>query len=152
MARYAVLFRDTGSSPSLEMVRDGFSILGFLLPPLWLAWHRLWIETAGVVAAMLTLALLGEFAGLQVAAPVISTLLSVFIGLEGAALRVAALRRRGWTELGAVEADSTDEADSRAAAILASRMNSGGAPRTVSSLPRGMGRPSPSLSFFGYPD
>ena len=32
------------------LVRDGFSFLAFLLPPLWLLWHRLWIEAALVFA------------------------------------------------------------------------------------------------------
>ena len=33
-------------------VRDGFSWLAFLLPPLWLLWHRLWLEAALVVVAV----------------------------------------------------------------------------------------------------
>ena len=33
------------------LVRDGFSFLAFLLPPLWLLWHRLWIEAALAFAA-----------------------------------------------------------------------------------------------------
>ena len=32
------------------LVRDAFSVLAFLLPPLWLLWHRLWIEAALVFA------------------------------------------------------------------------------------------------------
>ena len=33
-------------------IRDGFSFLAFLLPPLWLLWHRLWIEAALALAAL----------------------------------------------------------------------------------------------------
>ena len=43
----------------------------------------------------------------------LSLLVSLFAGLEGAALRIAALRRRGWREIGIVEADSEDDAETR---------------------------------------
>ncbi|TIW44359.1 MAG: DUF2628 domain-containing protein, partial [Mesorhizobium sp.] len=35
-----------GEKPDVTFVRDGFSWLGFLVSPLWLLWHRLWIEAA----------------------------------------------------------------------------------------------------------
>ena len=33
-------------------VRDGFSLLAFLVPPLWLLWHRLWIEAVLAFAVL----------------------------------------------------------------------------------------------------
>ena len=86
------------------LVRDAFSVLAFLLPPLWLLWHRLWIEAALAFALGVALTALGEVAGLGFAGAALSLLVSIYVGLEGAALRVNALRRRGWREWGVVEA------------------------------------------------
>ena len=88
-------------------------MLAFLAPPFWLLWHRLWIEAALALAAMLGLALLGEAEGYGWSGSVFSLLLSIYIGLEGVALRIAALRRRGWVEWGAVDAESNSEAEIR---------------------------------------
>lgn len=94
-------------------VRDGFSVPAFLVPPLWLLWHRLWIEAALALAVAMGLAAIGEMAGLGLTGSLLSLLVSIYVGLEGAALRLAALRRRGWHEWGAVEADSFDDAETR---------------------------------------
>jgi len=94
-------------------VRDGFSWLGFFFSPLWLAWHRLWIEAALTFAAMAALSMLGEKLGLEWAGSALSLLVSLYIGLEGQGLRLAALRRRGWHEWGVVEADRLEDAEIR---------------------------------------
>ncbi len=95
------------------MVRDGFAFLAFLLPPLWLLWHRLWIEAAFVIAASVALTALGETAGFGFIGAALSLLVSLFVGLEGMALRVNALRRRGWREWGVVEARNAAAAEIR---------------------------------------
>ncbi|MER9230758.1 DUF2628 domain-containing protein [Mesorhizobium sp. M0622] len=94
-------------------VRDGFAWLGLLVPPLWLAWHRLWVEAALAFVAMGLLSMLGERLGLETAGSLLSLLVSLYVGLEGQGLRIAALRRRGWHEWGVVEADRLDDADIR---------------------------------------
>ena len=91
-------------------IRDSFHFLAFLVPPLWLAWHRLWIEALVALAAMVLLGALGSVSGFAQTAPLLSLLVSVYVGLEAPALRVAALRRRGWFEWGVVDADSRDDA------------------------------------------
>src|SRR5436190_21986604 len=98
---------------STTFVRDGFSWLAFLVAPLWLAWHRLWIEAGLAFVAMGLLSLLGERLGLDWAGSALSLLVSFYIGLEGQGLRIAALRRRGWHEWGVVEARNMDDADIR---------------------------------------
>ncbi|MBA3448391.1 MAG: DUF2628 domain-containing protein [Pseudaminobacter sp.] len=116
MAIYVVVEppRKSGrDAPDAIFVRDGFSVLAFLIPPLWLLWHRLWIEAALALAVAMTLAAIGEMAGLGLTGSLLSLLVSIYVGLEGAALRLAALRRRGWYEWGAVEADSFDDAETR---------------------------------------
>lgn len=94
-------------------VRDGFAFLAFLLPFFWLLWHRLWIEAALALGVTLVLGGLGEYGGAGPLASLLSLLVSIYVGLEGAALRMAALRRRGWREAGVVEADSMADAEIR---------------------------------------
>jgi hypothetical protein len=121
MASYTVMTapgRAGPDGPEAEYVRDGFAIIAFLVPWLWLLWHRLWIEALFAIAAALGLAALANIAGYGVAAPLISLLVSIYVGLEGPALRIAALRRRGWQEWGVVEADSVDDAEIRFLAEL----------------------------------
>ena len=141
-----------GERPSLY-VRDGFHIVAFLVPPLWLLWHRLWIEAALAFAVMLALSTLGSVVGIGSAAPALSLLVSFYVGLEGAAMHVATLRRRGWTEWGVVDADNRDEAEIRhlfAAAPLQAPEIEPALPISSFSPPR----PAPSgpaLGLFAYP-
>lgn len=93
------------------LVRDGFSVLAFLVPPLWLLWHRLWIEAALAFAASVALTALGETAGLGFTGAALSLLVSIYVGLEGPGLRINALRRRGWRDWGVVEASDAGEAE-----------------------------------------
>ncbi|QKC87411.1 DUF2628 domain-containing protein [Mesorhizobium sp. NZP2234] len=94
-------------------VRDGFTWLGLLVPPLWLAWHRLWIEAGLAFVVMGLLSMAGQKLGLGFASSLLSLLVSLYVGLEGQGLRVAALRRRGWHEWGVVHAGRLDDADIR---------------------------------------
>ncbi len=115
MAIYVVM-EPPGRSEKADattFVRDGFSWLGFLVPPLWLLWHRLWIEAALAFVVMGVLSMLGERLGLGLTGSLLSLLVSLYVGLEGQGLRIAALRRRGWREWGVVEADGLDDADMR---------------------------------------
>ncbi|TIX28651.1 MAG: DUF2628 domain-containing protein, partial [Mesorhizobium sp.] len=79
-----------GEKPDVTFVRDGFSWLGFLVSPLWLLWHRLWIEAALAFVAMALLSMIAEGLSLGLAGPLLSLLVSLYVGLEGQALRIAA--------------------------------------------------------------
>ncbi|WP_421927920.1 DUF2628 domain-containing protein [Neoaquamicrobium sediminum] len=139
------------------IVRDGFHILAFLLPAIWLLVHRLWLETLAVVLAGLVIGLLGAWCGSGTAS-LASLMLALFVGLEGSALRVAALRRRGWREWGVVEAGDAREAEIR---YLADIGHGHGARDTVSdAVPTAPvrtvqrpapTRPVPALGMLGYP-
>jgi hypothetical protein len=136
------------------LVRDGFHLFGFLTPPLWLLWHRLWIEAIVAFAAAMVLGVLGEVAGLGLAGSLLSLLVSVYVGIEGAALRLAALRRRGWKEWGAVEADNFDDAEARY--LIEAERQAGGELREPGlpawSQPIVPARRSePALGLFNYP-
>ncbi|TPI22352.1 DUF2628 domain-containing protein [Mesorhizobium sp. B3-2-1] len=115
MTAYVVM-EPPGRSEKVDtttLVRDGFTWLGLLVPPLWLAWHRLWVEAALAFVVMGVLSMLGQKLGLGVAGSLLSLLVSLYVGLEGQGLRIAALRRRGWHEWGVVEAGWLGEADIR---------------------------------------
>ena len=115
MATYVVM-EPPGRSEKVDataFIRDGFTWLGLLVPPLWLAWHRLWIEAGLAFVVMGALSMAGQNLGLGLASSLLSTLVSFYIGLEGQGLRIAALRRRGWHEWGAVQAGRLDDADIR---------------------------------------
>lgn len=142
----------TEAATGAVLVRDAFSFLAFLLPPLWLLWHRLWIEAALAFAAGVALTALGEVAGLGFTGAALSLLVSLYVGLEGATLRLNALSRRGWREWGVVEAASLDEAEIRYCAGEEPVL-SGDAPPAASPLPL-QGRPAasgPALGLFSYP-
>lgn len=96
-----------------KFVRDKFSVLAFIAPAIWLAWHRLWIEAFAALAAAIALAALGTLAGFQNTAPLLSILVSIFVAIEGPQLRIWALERRGYVQVAALEADHEAEAEIR---------------------------------------
>lgn len=101
------------SADATVFVRDGFAWLGFLSPPLWLLWHRLWIEAALALVAIGLISAFGGSYGMRLAGPLLIFLVMLYVGLEGQALRISALARRGWKQCGVVVADSLDDADAR---------------------------------------
>lgn len=115
MASWVVLKRTRrpGAGPDLAFVRDGFSFWAFVFPPLWLLWRRLWLEALAVFAVLLAATALDTVGGMAPAASIVSLLVSVFVGIEGNGLRVAAYERRGWTADAAIDAGSVDEAELR---------------------------------------
>lgn len=156
MAIYVVMEPPGAAGSEAEtravFVRDAFSAIAFLLPPLWLLWHRLWIEAAIALIAAVALSALGEMAGLGFTGGALSLLVSVYVGLEGPALRIAALTRRGWRQWGVVEASGRDEAEIR---YIAGTAPEQAVRETVVQAPQPqLGRPAasgPALGLFSYP-
>lgn len=155
MAIYVVMEPRRGADADEVYVRDGFHWLGFLLPLVWLLWNRLWIETVLLLAVMLGLGVLGETSGsAEMVVGGFTLLVSVYVGLEGPALRLWALRRRGYGEWGAIEAANRADAEIR---YLSAR--TGDAPDEQRPLPpirEGMAPVTtagnePELGLFGYP-
>ncbi|HEY4193094.1 MAG TPA: DUF2628 domain-containing protein [Mesorhizobium sp.] len=102
-----------GNAVDTAFMRDGFSWPGFLVPPLWLLWHRLWIEAVLAFVAIGLLIALGETFDAPLSAMLLVVLVMLYVGLEGQALRVGALARRGWRQWGVVVADDVEDADAR---------------------------------------
>src|SRR5438876_10849371 len=88
------------SAPAPErfvFVRDGFSFWAFLLAPLWMLWHRLWLVFLGycvlAIALQAGLQAIGASFGVRLTA---GALLALLAGLEAARLRRSTLAGRGW--------------------------------------------------------
>ena len=98
----------------LVFVRDGFHFWAFLLGPLWLAWHRLWLALIGYIAMMAAV----EIMLLQLHSGAVTRFVSMFLialltGFEAASLRRWTLSRRKWRQLDIVVADDTETAERR---------------------------------------
>jgi len=105
------------SAPNPErfvFVRDGFSFWAFLLGPLWMLWHRLWLVfiVYAAIAVLLQIALYLVDASLLVSFTV-GALLALLVGFEAATLRRMTLARRGWASAGAVVGDDIESAERR---------------------------------------
>jgi hypothetical protein len=135
------------------LVRDAFAFLAFLVPPLWLLWHRLWIEAAIAFAASVGLTAVSERVGLGFTGAALSLLVSIFVGLEGRALWINALRRRGWRDWGVVEASDVGEAEIRyLAGEETTEAVQPAVPHSTTVRPAPAGLASgPALGLFDYP-
>ncbi|PHP68629.1 hypothetical protein CSC94_01090 [Zhengella mangrovi] len=114
MASFVVMEPPAGDARrETRFIRDGFAVLAFIVPPLWFAWHRLWVEAIVSLALLVAAGALVELQGFAMASSLLSLLVSLYAGLEANGLRIAGLSRRGWREAGVVEAASPAEAELR---------------------------------------
>lgn len=95
-------------------VRDGFHWWAFLLAPLWMLRHRLWIEfilyaliVGGVTFALRRLGIAGSAGGW------IALLLAMLVGMEASTLRRWKLSRRGFEQVGIVVGDTLEDVERR---------------------------------------
>ena len=95
-------------------VRDGFHAWAFLLGPVWLIRHRLWLVLIGYfalsVVGAVALALLHASAGTCL---VVMLLIALLMGFEAASLRRWTLSGRKWRQLDVVVADDEESAERR---------------------------------------
>jgi len=105
------------SAPDPErfvFVRDGFSIWAFLLAPLWMLRHRLWLAFLGYVIVVVALSIgLRAIGASTTLANVVTALVSLLVGFEAATLRRFGLARRGWRNVGIVVGDDLESAERR---------------------------------------
>jgi hypothetical protein len=106
---------ETAADPTrFVFVRDGFHFWAFLLGPVWMLWHRLWL------VFVLYLVLSGALhVGLWLTGATSATtffvglLVSILIGLEASTLRRWTYHRRGWATVGVVAAADAETAERR---------------------------------------
>lgn len=106
---------DAASSPERFMfVRDGFHFWAFVLAPLWLLLHRLWlallIYVVGYGALSFGLAIARVSLSSQL---IVGLLIALLMGFEASSIWRWTLNRRGWTTLGFVVAGDAETAERR---------------------------------------
>lgn len=113
MTRYLVFEPAGASGPSTAAVflRDRFSVFAFVFTFLWMFRHGLWLWGLGTIALFVAINGLGAVQGFETSATLISLLLGILIGLEAPSLRASKLRRKGWNDVAAFEAQNGDEAE-----------------------------------------
>ena len=95
-------------------VRDGFYWWAFLLTPLWMLRHRLWVTLAVYLVVTAGLDATLHFVGISAfAIALIGVLISLLVGFEASTLRRFALKRRRWTNAGVVSGDDLEDAERR---------------------------------------
>ena len=106
---------ETASAPERFLfVRDGFYFWAFVLAPLWLLAHRLWLTFIGYVllniAVGFGLTLIGASSTVKW---VVGLLIALVIGFEAGSLWRWTLARRRWRTLGFVVAGDAEMAERR---------------------------------------
>jgi hypothetical protein len=152
MATWMVMEKREAGEQDAEVIRDGFSLVAFLFPLVWLLWHRLWIEAGAYVVLALALIGIGWLLGMGDASGLLALTLNLLVGLEASTLRQTAMRRRGWEEWGPVEASDSREALMR---YLAEAGHLDVEAETQPALPMrytGTAATGPALGLFAYPD
>jgi hypothetical protein len=95
-------------------VRDGFSFWAFLLAPLWMLRHRMWLVLLGycvvIVALEIGLRALDVPGSVNLAVGII---LALLIGFEAGTLRRFTLGRRRWTNVGIIVGENREAAERR---------------------------------------
>src|ERR1700677_4252770 len=105
---------DVRATDRFTFVRDGFHFWAFVLGPIWLAWHRLWLALIGsiVVIAAIDFSMTALGFGTMAALSAI-LLLALLLGFEAASLQRWTLSRRNWRQLDIVVADDEESAERR---------------------------------------
>jgi hypothetical protein len=105
--------KETAASPDrFAFVRDGFYFWAFLLGPLWMFWHGMWLVLFLYLvltgALQVALWVLGVSAFVKFA---VGVLISLLVGFEAGSLRRFTLRR--WTDRGIVVGPTREAAEHR---------------------------------------
>lgn len=93
------------------LVKEGFSWPALVLGILWTLWHRLWIESAALLALFLALGIILDYADPgEPIESVIMLAVAVLIGAAAADWRRQSLQRRGYREGGVVSGPDMESA------------------------------------------
>lgn len=128
-----------------RFVRDGFHFWAFLLGPLWMLWHRLWLVlltyVVTITALQAGLLALSMSTGIKLA---VGFLIAVLVGFEAGTLRRWSLRR--WSNIGVVVAPTREEAERR---FFASWEEGATLPPSTAPLPPKAPMPQPPSEVIG---
>ena len=103
-----------GHAMRFRFVRDGFHFWAFLLAPLWMLRHRLWIELVAYLLIVRGAAFMMRRLGIEESTGFwVALFLAVLIGIEASSLLRWKLARRGFEQIGIVVGDDLEEAERR---------------------------------------
>jgi len=95
-------------------VREGFYFWAFVLAPLWMLWHRLWLVLVLYIVIAAGIENASYYADVGAAGvAVIQLALSFLVGLEASTLRRFTLTRRSFRNVGIVVGDDLESAEQR---------------------------------------
>ena len=107
-------YESSAAPERFAFVRDGFSFWAFLLSPLWMLRHRLWLVLVGYVVLVAGLAIaLQVLDASSTVKVVVGLLLALLVGFEAGTLRRFTLGRRGWSNVGIVLGEDRETAERR---------------------------------------
>ena len=139
-------------------VRDGFHVWAFVLAPLWLLMHRLWLALIGYLVLNFVVGAGLKLLGVpDTAAFLVGLLIALLVGFEAATLKRWTLERRGWAMLGFVVGDDLEAAEQHFFAAWSARKPdaaaTSGRPAENLTAPVRRGTPGPSdvLGLFPEP-
>ena len=95
-----------------RLVPDSKSVLALIFPPIWLAWHRLWLALLVWFVIAVVIVLIGFWQP----GPLVGYLWALpgfYLLLEGNQLICNRLERLGWRHGGVVEAENPEEGELR---------------------------------------
>ena len=101
------------SAEQLLFVKDGYSWLAALVPPLWLLWKRMWLELAIYVGGIGLMVWALTSIGAPNTTSALLLIIQIVFGFEAGALYSAALERRGWPVVGTVTGRNAEDAERR---------------------------------------
>jgi hypothetical protein len=106
---------DSSRAPErFVFVRDGFHFWAFVLAPLWLLLHRLWIALFIYIIGYGALSVGLAVARVPLSVQLLVTLLiALLIGFEASSIWRWTLNRRGWATLGFVIGENAETAERR---------------------------------------
>ena len=139
---------ETASPVRFAFVRDGFYFWAFLLGPVWMLYHRLWLVLlmylAGTTAIQVALWALGVSGLVKFA---VALLIALLVGFEAGSLRRWSLRR--WTNRGIVVAYNREAAEHRFFDRWSGRLPGDSAPTEPSAPPPGARAPTSDQDIIG---
>ena len=139
---------ETASPVRFAFVRDGFYFWAFLLGPVWMLYHRLWlvllIYLAGTTAIQAALWALGVSGLVKFT---VGLLIAVLVGFEAGSLRRWSLRR--WTNRGIVVAYNREAAEHRFFDRWSGSLPAAGASAGPSAAPPGSRVPTSDQDIIG---
>ena len=101
------------ASEKALFLRDGFSLVAFVVPVIWLLWQRLFWAAIAVFALEVLIGWQAGATGFGFAAAVLPLLIGLLVALEGPSLKAWKLKRQGWRETAALMASDRAEAEIR---------------------------------------